>query len=246
MQNYIYSFDTDIGLRRDKNEDFAYATVNRHGDILLTLLDGMGGYGNGQVASRTTLNLFLNAFKEREKSFASVPSMKKWLSSTIKDINKKIFALACLPENKNMGTTLVCVLISSNKIIYASIGDSRIYICSDNNLKQITEDDSFCYKLYKKGKITKEEINTHPLKSKITKAVGSAPSLRFKIGILKEKFTRLLLCSDGLYNMLSDEEIKNILYKKIDIKIKVNDLIDEANRKGGEDNIGVLICEVNK
>lgn len=246
MLSYIYSFDTDIGLVRKRNEDYSYATVNRHGDILLTLLDGMGGHVNGQLASRTTLNLLLNEFKDREKPFASISTMKKWLTNCIKDINKKIYALSSMPENKNMGTTLVCVLISASKVVYTSIGDSRCYICNNNQLTQITEDDSVCYDLYKKGEITKEEINTHPKRNEITKAIGLIPNLKFKVHILKEKFTRILLCSDGLYNKLNDDEIKKILYKKIDIKIKVSELIESANAKGGEDNIGVLICEVIK
>ena len=154
MLGYNYSFDTDIGRYRKNNEDVSYATINKHGDIILLMLDGMGGHNKGELAARTTLNMILKSFKDRNKKFNSVSKMKKWLNSVVKWVNKEINDMAQQIENKGMGTTLVAALISSSKVVYTSVGDSRLYILSNNNLIQLTDDDSYCYKLLKQGKIT--------------------------------------------------------------------------------------------
>lgn len=244
MLRYLYSFDTNIGKKRQDNEDFSYAIINKFGDIILLMLDGIGGQKSGGYASKKVLNLIISCFKERQKKFTTYFGMEKWLKNTIKNVNKEIFSLAQLPENKGMGTTLVAVVISSNKICYTSIGDSRLYTLSDGMLYQLTEDDSYCYKLYKEGKIAKEEINSHPKRNIITKAIGSNFNIKLNVKSLKKDFSYLLLCTDGLYSKVNEDQIKEILYKKVDIKIKVKELIDMANNNGGEDNIGVLICEV--
>ena len=246
MLRYIYSFDTDVGKVRKNNEDVSYASVNKHGDIILLMLDGMGGHNKGELAARNTLNLVIKKFKDREKKFTSIFAMKRWLKNVIKWANKEINTMAQLIENKGMGTTIVASIISSSKVVYTSVGDSRLYILNNGNLLQLTEDDSRCYQYYKKGTITKEEINTHPEKNVITKAIGYASKVKLKVKVIKNDFSYILLCSDGLYNKVSEENIKEILYKKIDIKIKVKELISAANNNGGEDNIGVLICEVIK
>ena len=246
MLSYIYSFDTDVGKVRKNNEDVSYASVNKHGDIILLMLDGVGGHNKGELAARTTLNLIIKKFKDREKKFISTLGMKRWLKNSIKWANKEVNTMAQLIENKGMGTTIVGAIISSTKVVYSSVGDSRLYILSNGSLIQLTEDDSLCYKSYKKGEISKEEINTHPEKNVITKAIGHSSKIKLKVKVIRNDFSYILLCSDGLYNKVDEEKIKEILYKKIDIRIKVKELISTANKNGGEDNIGVLICEVIK
>ena len=246
MLGYNYSFDTDIGRYRKNNEDVSYATINKHGDIILLMLDGMGGHNKGELAARTTLNMILKSFKDRNKKFNSVSKMKKWLNSVVKWANKEINDMAQQIENKGMGTTLVAALISSSKVVYTSVGDSRLYILSNNNLIQLTDDDSYCYKLLKQGKITEEEYKYHPRKNEITKCIGDSYNIKVKSKVIRNDFSYILLCSDGLHNKVNDESIVETLCKKIDIKIKVKELIAKANKSGGEDNIGVLICEVIK
>ena len=125
--------------------------------------------------------------------------------------------------------------------IIINIGDSRCYICNNNQLTQITEDDSVCYDLYKKGEITKEEINTHPKRNEITKAIGLIPNLKFKVHILKEKFTRILLCSDGLSDMCEKEEIAGVLSAVSGNKAEA--LVRRALEQGGEDNVTCIVIE---
>ena len=149
MLRYIYSFDTDIGKVRKNNEDVSYASVNKHGDIILLMLDGMGGHNKGELAATKSLNLIINSFKDRENSFKTIREMKKWLNNVVKFANREIYNLSLAPENKGMGTTLVAAIISSTKVVYTSVGDSRLYILSNGNLIQLTEDDSRCYQLYK-------------------------------------------------------------------------------------------------
>ena len=248
MINYNYAFMTDIGLERKRNEDIAYAKTNSFGESILIVLDGMGGHRKGDIASKKAFNSILNDFDIRSKPFNSVLGAKMWLTYAIKSANKELYAYGSLnlKNGEVLGTTVVVVIYFKGKTIVGSVGDSRCYILNESGFKQVTEDDSERYVLLKKKKITLQEYYSYAGKNKLTKALGVKSSIKPKVKQIKEKYNKLLLCSDGLYSKMSNLEMKHLLLKKIDIKFRLKELVDFALERGGEDNIGLVIFEVRR
>ena len=250
MKKYLsgnFAFNTHVGRVRLTNEDRSIALTNSKGDVLLLVCDGMGGQSKGDLASTIAVQTLQDEFEKHKGSFLNKLFAKIWLKNAIKKANSAIFDESARNEEYHgMGTTITAVLIVKTFIVIGQAGDSRAYILKDNKLLQISEDQTYVAYLYRTGQITKEEMTTHSKRHVLMNAVGIYPSLNVDITSLNYNNEAILLCSDGLYNKLNDDEIKKILYKKIDIKIKVSELIESANAKGGEDNIGVLICEVIK
>ncbi len=234
---------TDKGLARASNQDDVLGVIKANGDSLYVLCDGMGGHSGGAVACKKCINVFKNDFKKSR--YNDVESAKEWLYKTILKANKEII----LEGNKDvslkgMGTTVVCLLISENFKVYASVGDSRIYSYNKKTLKQISEDQTFAVALYKAGYINKKEVENHPRKSMLLCAVGTSPSSSLDVQIKEVKGNdNYLICSDGLYNMVDDNKIKKILNEDISIKEKADKLISEANENGGFDNVSVILLE---
>lgn len=245
MEGKFY-FKTDVGLRRPNNEDNAFAAVNQSGDVLLLVLDGMGGHQKGDVASKLAIEFIEKKFKEHTH-FISNHAMKSWFNRTIKHANAYVNRIASSKiEYKDMGTTLVGIMIRGDYTVLANIGDSRAYMVKDNKLVQISQDQTYVQFLYKTGKIKKDEIATHPKRHVLMNALGTYPSVSTAISKFNEEYQYLLLCSDGLYNVVEEEEILRILISDKSINQKCDDLIDLANNKGGPDNIAVNIFEVKK
>ena len=159
--------------------------------------------------------------------------------------NKEIIAAGKKDVNLHgMGTTVVCLLISEEFKVYASVGDSRIYSYNRKQLTQLSEDQTFAAALYKAGYINKKEAKNHPRRSMLLCAVGSVPNESLDVQIKEVKGNdNYLICSDGLYNMVEDNVIKKILDEDISLKEKGDKLIDEANDNGGFDNISVILLE---
>ena len=147
---------------------------------------------------------------------------------------------------KGMGTTVVCLLVSNNFKVYASVGDSRLYSYNKKSLKQISEDQTFAAALYKAGYINKKEVENHPRRGMLLCAVGTSPGNSLDVQIKEVKGNdNYLICSDGLYNMVEESKIKKILDEDISIKDKGEKLINEANDNGGFDNISVILLEAS-
>ena len=242
MNSYLM---TDKGLARNNNQDDVLSVVKEDGDSLYVLCDGMGGHAGGAVACKKCINVFKNDFKKSK--YENIDGAKEWLYKTILKANKDIISAGNKDVSlKGMGTTVVCLLVSKDFKVYASVGDSRLYSYNKKHLTQISEDQTFAAALYKAGYINKKEAMNHPRKSMLLCAVGSAPN-----GILDVQVKEItgndnyLICSDGLYNMVDDSKIKKILDESISIKEKADKLIDEANENGGFDNISVILLEVN-
>lgn len=243
---YDYYALTDIGKLRETNEDNTFCKRNQFDEILLLLLDGMGGQNKGDVASKLTIEFVRKKFDIRKKPFKSEKDMKRWFNSVLFEANKYICDISAFSSsNKGMGTTLVGVLLSEKFGVLANVGDSRCYLLKDGKLVQVTKDDTYANYLLDSGKISQEEYEKYDKKNILTNAIGAYDSFSCKVDVLSP-FDSLLLCSDGLYNMIKYEEIEKIMNSSCDLVTKCRHLIDSANRKGGKDNIGVLICEVIK
>ena len=171
---------------------------------------------------------------------------KEWLYKMILKANREIIAAGNKDVSlKGMGTTVVCLLVSKEFKVCASVGDSRLYSYNKKNLTQISEDQTFAAALFKAGYINEKEVKTHPRRGMLLCAIGTSPnnSLDVQIKEVKGK-DNYLLCSDGLYNMVSEEEIEVVLNSKKSVEEKVDLLIQKANDAGGKDNITVNIVEV--
>ena len=241
-----FCYRTDIGQVRLTNEDQALILANPQGDILMVVCDGMGGHNKGDLAAKMTLDIVAKAFRGKP-GFINITTAKWWLYKTIKEANRQIYELAeSDPANKEMGTTIVAALVKGNQVAIANIGDSRAYIVTNDGLKQLTEDQTYVDFLYRAGKITKEEEKNHPQKHVLLNALGITPSVSLDIDIYTYENTPIMLCSDGLYNNVSDKEIFTVLKTSDSVNQKCDTLIDIANSNGGTDNIAVALWEAEK
>lgn len=236
---------TNIGRKRTKNEDAAY--FNSCEDFtLLMIADGIGGHKKGEVASDMTISIVSNKILNFEKAFKLTTS-RRLIKNAIKYANKEVNNLSVKQEYLDMGTTLVLALVLKEKTIIANIGDSRLYrFDKESGLTQLTVDQNYVQYMIQIGKMTKEEAKNSNKKNVLLNALGVNPSVYYDEQIIDNNYDALLLCSDGLYNMVSLEELNEIMYLNISVEEKVKKLIDTANRNGGFDNIGVSLMEVKQ
>lgn len=240
MNSYLI---TDKGLTRVSNQDDVLSVSKANGDSLYVLCDGMGGHAGGSVACKKCIETFKNAFKR--SNYNDVESAKEWLYKTILKANKEIINEGNKDVSlKGMGTTAVCLLVSENFKVYASVGDSRIYSYNKKSFNQISEDQTFAAALYKAGYINEKEAKEHPRRGMLLCAIGTTPSSDLDVQIKEITGNdNYLICSDGLYNMVDDDRIKRILDENISLKEKGDKLINEANDNGGFDNVSVILLE---
>ncbi len=237
---------SDIGLRRKNNEDAVYYDSNEFGTLLM-VADGMGGHRKGEVASKMVIDSLAIPFHSFHRVFHTRRS-KKFLKKYIKLSNKSIYRMSLSgDEYREMGTTLVCALIGDVETTICSIGDSRCYIIDKEGvLKQVTKDQTYVELLFESGKISKSEISTHPQKNLLINAVGINPDLsNCEEFVLKnDSYRCIMLCSDGLYNMVSDEEIQKTLNDSaLSSEEKAKSLLKKALTNGGNDNIAIVLYE---
>ena len=236
---------TDKGLARNSNQDDVLGLVKENGDSLYVLCDGMGGHMGGAIACKKCINVFKKEFSKSK--YSTIDEAKDWLYKMILKANNDIINSGNKDISlKGMGTTVVCLLISKDFKVYASVGDSRLYSYNKKHLVQISEDQTFAAALYKAGYINKKEAKNHPRRSMLLCAVGSAPNEALDVQVKEIAGNdNYLICSDGLYNMVEDTKIKKILDEDITLKEKADKLIDEANENGGFDNISVILLEAS-
>ena len=241
-----FSYKTDIGKVRLTNEDQAVALINARGNVLLAVCDGMGGANKGDLASSLAIKYLVEAFEEKDKFFSRYGAII-WLTNTIRKANKIIFDEAEKNEAyQGMGTTMTCVLIVGGYYFTAQVGDSRAYMLKNNKLEQITQDQTYVGYLYRTGQIKKEEMNTHPKRHVLLNALGIFPSLEVDVKTSLYNDESFLICSDGLYNNLTDRDIESVMQSNENVDMKVKQLIALANSNGGSDNIGVALWEEDK
>ena len=235
---------SDVGKAREMNQDSFYISEPNSEIKLFILADGMGGYTGGEIASKLAVectrkyitNNFNNISKDKEE-------IMKLIRSSIEYANLRVFEKSQENEElRDMGTTLDVCIIYNNKVFIGHVGDSRVYRIRKNIIRKLTTDHSYVEKLIREGSITKEEAYHHPKKNMLMKAVGCnslvEPDVMYK-GFLKDDI--LLMCSDGLTNMLTEGEIYNVLLNNPEEPH--NSLIEKANESGGYDNITAIIVD---
>ncbi len=234
---------TDIGKKRKTNQDFVYTSMTPIGILpnLFIVADGMGGHKAGDTASRFTVETLVKLLKENLTKDA-VSTVEK----AILEVNTLLLEKAKESEDyTGMGTTLCLASIIDDTLLVANVGDSRLYVI-DEDIRQVTRDHSLVEEMVLAGEINKEEARNHERKNVITRAIGGTTTVEpdmFRIDLKKND--RILLCSDGLTNMLEDTEIADIIKDESDINNAAKKLIDKANKNGGLDNISVVIIKTN-
>ena len=230
---------TDIGRTRMVNQDYVFSCLEPIGNLpnLFIVADGMGGHQAGDFASSYSVKKFLESV-----SLSLQRNPHKIFADAIRYANRELIEKSkSNPELKGMGTTLVALTIVDDKAYVANVGDSRLYLMEDS-LMQITVDHSLVQEMIKIGELTKEDARLHPDKNIITRAVGAGRDINadyFEFTITKDSI--LLMCSDGLSNMVADDQIAALL-KSADAPEKVGKkLVETANRNGGKDNIAVIV-----
>ena len=232
---------TDVGMVRQVNQDYVYVTDRPLGILqnLFVVADGMGGHQAGDYASKYTVEVL-----NRELALSEGEDIERCLVGAIKTANREIIKEASRDEHlKGMGTTVVAATISNQMMYFANVGDSRLYLINQG-IQQLTKDHSLVEEMVRLGGIKPEEAKHHPDKNIITRAIGVLPevSADFFETVLVPGDT-VLLCSDGLTNMVDDTDIKRIVLGQRDIVEKTQRLIDAANENGGKDNITVGLIE---
>lgn len=232
---------TDIGRKRKLNQDNVYSCEVPLGNLpnLFIVCDGMGGHKAGDFASAYAVKAI-----EREVMLCEETAPIKILREAISIANAEIFEKAASDENlRGMGTTAVVATIDKDVLIVANVGDSRLYLI-DDEIEQITKDHSLVEEMIRIGELDRSAAREHPDKNIITRALGVAEKVEvdfFEVDLKKGDI--ILMCSDGLTNMVEDEDIRRVVKSQRDVVQIVEELIKVANHNGGNDNIGVVIVE---
>ena len=232
---------TDVGKERKLNQDYVFTSEIPVGKLanLFIVADGMGGHNAGDYASKYTIETIVEEI-EKSKDTSVVKILEKAIQSANRHIRKKSQESEGL---NGMGTTVVAATIHGDEMCVANVGDSRLYVINQE-IKQITEDHSLVEEMVRMGGIRREQARSHPKKNIITRAIGAEDELEIDFFLVKlKKGDFVLLCSDGLTNMIEDEEIRMILQGQRDIVEKAEALVATANNNGGKDNIAVILIE---
>lgn len=232
---------TDVGKKRKVNQDYVYTSEEAVGNLpnLFIVADGMGGHNAGDYASKATVEIMLQEIK-RSAEKNPVLILRKAIEVANDAIRKKASEE---PEYEGMGTTVVAATCIGKVLHVANVGDSRLYIVN-SEIKQITEDHSLVAEMVRRGVCDKGNARNHPDKNIITRAVGAGETVEPDFfTVVLEEGDIVLMCSDGLTNMLEDEEIRMRLGGARDIVEKALDLVKAANENGGKDNISVILME---
>ena len=241
MQAYA---KTDIGKAREMNQDFYYVSDEINGMRLCILADGMGGYKGGEIASSLATTSAKEYIQVRfDKIEPTMENIQNLIREAMNYANEVVYKRSRENEELDqMGTTLEICIIYGNKIYIGHIGDSRIYRIRQEIMRKITVDHSYVQKLIKDGTITKEEAIYHPKKNMLMKALGCEEEI--EPDVMVKGFNSgdiILICSDGLTNMIAEQEIYNIIVT--DIENACSNLVKKAKELGGTDNITVILIK---
>lgn len=234
-----YGYLTDPGKVREHNEDSVIIVKDMNNEVLMAVADGMGGHRNGEVASSI-------AISHIGKRFADISSVgtKEDAINFIKEIVSEANVLIYKhtnshPESVGMGTTIVLAILTNNFLLFGNIGDSSGYVLKNDKIHKVTTDHTLVNLLVKSGELTKEEAKEHPRKNVLMKALGATNTVEMDVISIDEEVDGILLCSDGLTNMLTDEQITKVLNESITIDEKLKKLVVKCNNRGGTDNISI-------
>lgn len=233
---------TDIGRKRRVNQDYVFSSERPVGNLpnLFLVADGMGGHNAGDYASRLTVETIVG-----RSSLSAETDPVRILEEAVGTANALVRQRAEeRPELRGMGTTVVAAVSAGRELYVANVGDSRLYVVNGREIRQITRDHSWVEEMVRRGGMGKEEARNHPDKNIITRAVGAEETIKIDFfQVLLQEGDIVLMCTDGLTNMLEDEEIRMILGGARDTVEKAQGLVKAANDRGGKDNISVVLIE---
>lgn len=249
---------TDTGKKYKHNEDYyilpesdekysiTKEKIKQNGNIFI-LCDGMGGANSGEIASELTAGWIVKDFYSQDTSDLSNNISDK-LKNIISGVNSRIFKLASEHDQyKGMCTTIAAAYIKDSFLTISSVGDSRAYLLRNKEISQLSEDHSEVWKLYKTGAITKEELRNHPRNNVLSLAIGAKELIKpdeiFSSSTELKKNDIIMLCSDGLSDMVPEWRIKKILLSRSSLDKKSEKLVKEANQNGGKDNITIILIQ---
>lgn len=233
---------TDVGQKRTVNQDFVFTSENPVGNLpnLFVVADGMGGHKAGDFASSYAVEILLSTIREDENS-----NPVKIIRAAIENANTQLLREASDNEAMSgMGTTMVLVTIVGHYAYVANVGDSRLYLIDEDKISQITKDHSLVEEMVRMGEISRDDARNHPDKNIITRALGAGRDVDvdfFDIRLTPGDI--LLLCSDGLSNMVPDEDIRQVILTSETLEETGRRLVSMANDNGGRDNIAVVLVE---
>ena len=233
---------TDVGRKRNNNQDCFLIKELGENLILMIVCDGMGGAAGGSEASTTAANEFA-AYIEQQLQIGKTESYLTVLENALEKANKSVGDMAKSSKELNgMGTTLVCAVFDGESYYCLWVGDSRIYAITANGLSQISHDHSFVQTLVDSGTITPDEAKVHPNRNIITKAVGTDSTIAGDVSKIEAQNVKgLMLCTDGLCGYVEEAEITKICLGEEDAQKCCECLVDVANNAGGPDNITVVV-----
>jgi protein phosphatase len=235
---YEYAVISDTGKRRSKNED-AYYINEKHG--LFVLADGLGGHAAGEVASRIAVETIGRHITE------NIPR-GRYISQSLKEAvvtaNKSIYQMARVdPKLEGMATTVVAALIRPGILYLAHVGDSRAYLLTKSGLMRLTMDHTLVSQMVSEGRITEQEAVLHPHRNVLVRCLGIEENIEVDVQKRRFSYETLLLCTDGLTEMLNDGEVEDILQHNLSCQSACEILVAAANQRGGIDNVTVILVK---
>lgn len=248
MKNLTFGVVCDKGLKRESNEDCYNIIAGNDGlPTVFMVADGMGGHTMGEVASRMAVDSLSNyIFREKDR-FSKNEDIISIINDAINLTNREIcMSSGEKDDRKKMGTTLVSAFVVKNKLFIANVGDSRAYRMRSGEITKLTTDHTYIQALLDNGSITEDEAKNHPERHKITKALGFFDDLNPDVFTFEiETGDAFILCTDGLTNMVTEQEILDICLAFPDHQSACNILLEKANANGGDDNITIIIFDVD-
>ena len=234
-----FAYITDPGKVRDHNEDSVIVVKNATGEYLMAVADGMGGHNGGEIASSIAISHIGKRFTEIDSvgnKEDAINFIKDMVSECNLLINKHTEEH---PESVGMGTTIVLALITKSFLLFGNLGDSSGFVIKNGRLEKITSDHTLVNLLVKSGELTEEEAKDHPNRNVLMKALGSLTTVEMDIFDVETDVDGILLCSDGLTNMLEFDQIARVLNEDLTPEQKVEKLVVKSNNRGGTDNISI-------
>ncbi len=230
---------TDVGCVRQQNQDACLVGTLEDGSPYVLVCDGMGGHRAGNVASDLAATVFARELTQGSHTARAVGALCSLMKSALRTANAAVYELSLSrPECRGMGTTVVAAIVTGDEATVMNVGDSRCYRVSGGSIRQITRDHSVVEDMVARGDITREESRTHPNKNLITRAVGTVPAVEADFFTVKlREGDRLLLCSDGLSNVLTDRELLDVAGRDDSAENICRELIERTVSRGAPDNV---------
>ena len=241
-----YAAITDKGMIRQTNQDYYYASCEAY--PVFIVCDGMGGHAAGDVASRSAVESMAKYIEINRKFDIDAKQAENLIGGACRYANSIVYSRSKSSSDYiGMGTTTDICLFDFDKVHICHVGDSRVYLYRDNVIKQITTDHTLIEELIKNGTITEEEAKNHPNRHMITRAVGTEKTIKYDFySLCLSDGDVILMCTDGLSNMLTDEGIKRVLLSNDDLNTAVKRLCAKANENGGVDNITAILIKYSE